>query len=65
MTLLSSDNREDSAVLIDATDATKSLVLALRSKTYPVFGVQFHPESVGSQSGTLILDAFLNYQAHG
>lgn len=65
LTLLSSDNQEDSAVLIDATDATKSLVLAIRSKTYPVFGVQFHPESVGSQSGTLILEAFLNYQAHG
>ena len=65
LTLLSSDNRDDSAVLIDATDATKSLVLAIRSKTHPVFGVQFHPESVGSQSGTLILDAFLNYQAHG
>lgn len=64
LTLLSSDNREDSVVLIDATDATKSLVLAIRSKTHPVFGVQFHPESVGSQSGTLILDAFLNYQAH-
>ena len=65
LTLLSSDNRDDSAVLIDATDATKSLVLAIRSKTHPVFGVQFHPESVGSQSGTLILEAFLNYQAHG
>ena len=65
LTLLSSDNRDDSSVIIDATDATKSLVLAIRSKTHPVFGVQFHPESVGSQSGTLILDAFLNYQAHG
>jgi anthranilate synthase/aminodeoxychorismate synthase-like glutamine amidotransferase len=65
LTLLSSDYRDDSSVLIDATDATKSLVLAIRSKTHPVFGVQFHPESVGSQSGTLILDAFLNYQAHG
>lgn len=65
LSFLSSDNRDESAVLIDATDATKSLVLAIRSKTYPVFGVQFHPESVGSQSGTLILDTFLNYEAHG
>ena len=65
LTLLSSDNHKDSSVIIDATDATKSLVLAIRSKKHPVFGLQFHPESVGSESGTLIVDAFLNYQAHG
>lgn len=65
LTLLSSDCHDDSVMVVDATDATKSLVLAIRSKSHPVFGVQFHPESVGSQSGTLILDAFLNSQAHG
>ncbi len=65
LTLLSSDCHEDSMMVVDATDATKSLVLAIRSKSHPVFGVQFHPESIGSQSGTLILDAFLNSQAHG
>ena len=65
LTLLSSDSNDDSMMVVDATDATKSLILAIRSKTHAVFGVQFHPESVGSQSGTLILDAFLNFQAHG
>ena len=65
LTLLSSDDHANSQFHIDATDATKSLVLAIRSESHPVFGVQFHPESVGSQSGTLILDAFLNSQAHG
>ena len=65
LTLLSSDHQANSGFQIDATDETKSLVLAIRSESHPVFGVQFHPESVGSQSGAFILDAFLNSQAHG
>ena len=65
LTLLSSDHQANSGFQIDATDETKSLVLAIRSQSNPVFGVQFHPESVGSQSGAFILDAFLNSQAHG
>jgi anthranilate synthase component 2 len=46
-------------VVVDATDDTKSLVLGLRLKGNPVFGVQFHPESVGSSSGEIILSKFL------
>jgi len=61
LTHLTAEAVENQNVLIDATDDTKSLVLGLRSKKHPVFGVQFHPESVGSPSGGNILSKFLDY----
>ena len=61
LTLLTSDCLEHESIVIDATDDTKSLVLGLRSTKAPIFGVQFHPESVGSQSGVQILSRFLQY----
>ncbi len=50
-----------SNLIVDATDDTKSLILGFRSKHVPVFGVQFHPESVGSPSGERILSKFLEF----
>ena len=61
LTLLTSDFQGHDSIVIDATDDTKSLVLGLRSTQASVFGVQFHPESVGSQSGVQILSRFLEY----
>jgi anthranilate synthase/aminodeoxychorismate synthase-like glutamine amidotransferase len=61
LTHLATDAAGNESVIVDATDDTKSLVLGLRSKKNPVFGVQFHPESVGSPSGGKILSKFLDY----
>ena len=61
LTHLTAEAAENENAIIDATDDTKSLVLGLRSKKHPVFGVQFHPESVGSPSGGNILLKFLDY----
>lgn len=36
------------------------LVMALAHKTLPVFGVQFHPESIATQNGKRMMDNFLN-----
>lgn len=35
------------------------LMMALRHKTYPIFGVQFHPESVVSEHGHTMIGNFL------
>jgi len=61
LTLMTSDCIGHDSIVLDATDDTKSLVLGLRSTQATVFGVQFHPESVGSQSGVQILSRFLEY----
>ena len=61
LTHLTADCNTSKDIFIDATDDTKSLVLAFHCKKASVFGVQFHPESVGSQSGSHILSNFLKH----
>ncbi len=39
---------------------TEGEIMALQHRHYPVFGVQFHPESILTQHGKLILQNFLN-----
>ena len=42
-----------------ATAWTGDIVMGLRHRTLPIFGVQFHPESIASQHGHDILRNFL------
>jgi anthranilate/para-aminobenzoate synthase component II len=35
------------------------LIMAMRHRTFPVEGVQFHPESVGTPAGRALLSNFL------
>jgi anthranilate synthase component II len=35
-------------------------IMAIKHRQYPVFGLQFHPESIGTPSGKQILNNFLN-----
>jgi anthranilate synthase component 2 len=45
------------------TAETDGLVMGAAHRTYPVHGVQFHPESIASENGHLILKNFLELAA--
>lgn len=45
------------------TAEVDGLIMALSHKSHPVHGVQFHPESIASQHGHLILKNFLDLAA--
>jgi len=46
---------------VDVTAHTEDfLIMAVQHKKYPVFGVQFHPESLGTPEGKKIVRNFLN-----
>jgi anthranilate synthase component 2 len=51
---------DDLAVTAETGDR---LVMALQHRTLPVHGVQFHPESIASEHGHLILSNFLDLAA--
>jgi anthranilate synthase/aminodeoxychorismate synthase-like glutamine amidotransferase len=42
----------------------QKIIMGMRHKTYPIFGVQFHPESIATSHGHEILKNFLNV-VHG
>jgi anthranilate synthase component 2 len=35
-------------------------IMAIQHVDFPLYGVQFHPESIGTKDGQKILQAFLN-----
>jgi len=53
----------DSELVISATDQSKSIIMALQHPTLPICSVQFHPESVGSTDGNILLANFLKMYA--
>ncbi|MGE0418586.1 MAG: gamma-glutamyl-gamma-aminobutyrate hydrolase family protein, partial [Acetobacteraceae bacterium] len=46
-------------VLVPTAWTDDGLIMAMRHRTLPVFGVQFHPESIASEHGHRILANFL------
>lgn len=46
---------------LEVTAETKDkLIMAVQHKKYPIFGIQFHPESIGTEEGKKILENFLD-----
>lgn len=48
---------------IKVTSTTdENIIMAIEHETYPTFGIQFHPESIGSSYGDVIIKNFLDIQ---
>ena len=45
-------------VLAWCEDDNKKTIMAVKHKTYPVVGIQFHPESIFTEQGNKLLDNF-------
>ena len=44
---------------IIATSVDDGEIMAIQHKTYPLFGLQFHPESIGTKTGDTMIEAFI------
>ena len=57
--LLIDESTLPDALEITARETRLNLPMALRHRTRPLYGVQFHPESIGTPEGSRILQNFL------
>ena len=57
--LVADQNRIPDDLTVTAVDE-KGVVMAVQHKTQPVYGVQFHPESIMTPSGKQMIENFLN-----
>lgn len=49
---------DDLEVLAWCKDDNQKMIMAVKHKTYPVVGIQFHPESIFTEQGNKLLDNF-------
>lgn len=48
-------------VLINTAETEDGMIMGVQHTDWPVFGVQFHPESIASEHGHVMLRNFLEY----
>lgn len=48
-----------SILKITAESSDDRSIMALEHREYPIYGIQFHPESIGTENGKIILSNFL------
>lgn len=58
--LVISPERVPDSLRVLATSVDDGAVMAIEHRTYPIVGVQFHPESAASEYGYAIIDRFLH-----
>lgn len=58
--LVMNPNRLPSDLLVSA-QTTDGIIMGVRHRSYPVEGVQFHPESILTEEGKKLLKNFLDY----
>lgn len=51
---------DDFGSLIKTAESESGVVMALEHDTYPVYGVQFHPESILTEHGGTLIENFLS-----
>ena len=47
-------------LVVTATAEDDQEIMAIEHKKYPLFGLQFHPESIGTKDGDLMIQMFLD-----
>lgn len=52
-------------LIVDATSSDDGEIMAVHHRDYPVFGVQFHPESIGTEIGSQLIENFLQFSDIG
>ena len=57
--LVVEDKGLPSCLTVTARDADTQLIMAMQHETLPLYGVQFHPESIGTPQGRTIIKNFL------
>lgn len=57
--LIVDNNQMPENLVVTATAQDSGEIMGLRHKTYPVEGIQFHPESFATEAGKQILENFL------
>ncbi len=58
--VIEEESLPDCLLVTARSDDTESEIMGIRHKEYNLFGVQFHPESILTQSGHKLLENFLN-----
>ena len=56
-----SEKKFPKELTITARTVKDGTIMALQHGKYPIFGIQFHPESFGTSEGKTILKNFLTF----